>query len=128
MAVYVETFNAPPWNEAWRPEDARQRLGDFLASPRALAVGLVDDGSLVGFALGRLERVEAEDHFLLQELCVRADRRRRGHGSQLLDALAERLPGVRHWYLLTARDGDAAAFYQRHGFRPAGRMGVFVRP
>ena len=51
-----------------------------------------------------------------------------GHGTALLRALADRLPGVGHWYLLTARDGAAAAFYQRNGFRPAQRMTVLVRP
>lgn len=128
-ALYTETFNAPPWNESWRPGDAAQRLTDFLATPRAHGVLSTDPrGELLGFALGHLERSGSEDHFLLQELCVHRDQHRRGHGTALLEALAARLPGVRNWYLLTARDGDAAAFYERNGFRQAGRMAVFVRP
>jgi hypothetical protein len=43
-------------------------------------------------------------------------------------ALTDHLTHVRHWYLLTARDSDASAFYERNDFRPAGRLGVFVRP
>ena len=128
-ALYVEAFNAPPWNESWRLEDATQRLGDFLATPRSLGIALSDpDDRMIGFALGHLERSGAEDHFLLKEMCVRTSEQRQGHGTTLLEALSERLRGVRHWYLMTARDSGASAFYEKHGFRPAARMGVFVRP
>lgn len=128
-SLYVETFNAPPWSESWRVDDAMRRLGDVLATPRAHGVCVnASDGALVGFALGHLEREGPEDHFLLKEMCVRPARQRQGHGTALLEALADRLPGVRHWYLLTVRDSGASAFYEKNGFRPARRMGVFVRP
>lgn len=129
VSLYVETFNAPPWNEAWTGHDAAQRLGDFLATPRTYGVcSSGTDGDLLGFALGHLERSGADDHFLLKELCVRTCAQRQGHGTRLLEALADQLGQVRHWYLLTARDSDASAFYESNGFRPAGRMGVFIRP
>lgn len=129
VEVFVETFAAPPWDEAWTPADARRRLEDFLGTPRSRGVGVRDtDGRLVGFALGHLERFGTDDHFLLQEMAVLPRDQRSGHGSTLLAALREGMPGVTHWHLLTARDSPAAAFYARHGFRPAGRMGVFVRP
>jgi aminoglycoside 6'-N-acetyltransferase I len=127
--LYVETFNAAPWNESWQVDDAMQRLGDILATPRAYGVCVsASDGELLGFALGHLERSGPEDHFLLKEMCVRPGHQRQGHGSALLEALADRMPGVRHWYLLTAGDSDASAFYEKNGFRPARRMGVLVRP
>lgn len=127
--LYVDTFNGPPWNETWTSVDAAQRLGDFLSTPRSYGVCSWDSGgTLLGFALGHLERSGADDHFLLKEMCVRTSRQREGHGTRLLEALSERLGDVRHWYLLTARDSDASSFYQGNGFRPAGRMGVFVRP
>lgn len=129
VSLYVETFNAAPWNESWEIEDATLRLSDFLATPRAYGVCLSDsDDHLLGFALGHLERSGTDDHFLLKEMCVRSSLQRLGHGTRLLDALAEGLGDVRHWYLLTARDSSASAFYEKNGFRPAGRMGVFVRP
>jgi ribosomal protein S18 acetylase RimI-like enzyme len=129
VALYVETFNAPPWNESWGRDDARRRLGDFLATPRSLGLGLYEDGeNLLGFALGHEERSGPEDHFLLQEMCVRAAQQRHGHGSKLMTSLTQTLAHVRHWYLLTARESSASAFYEKHGFRPAGRLGVYVRP
>ncbi len=129
VSLYVDTFNAPPWDESWNADDAAQRLGDFLATPRAYGVcSLNSDGEVLGFALGHLERSGVDDHFLLKEMCVRASMQRKGHGTRLLEALTDHLGHVRHWYLLTARDSDASAFYAMNGFRPAGRMGVFVRP
>ena len=129
VSLYTETFNAPPWNESWRVEDATQRLVDFLAMPRAHGVWMrASNGDLLGFALGHLERSRGEDHFLLKEMCVRSARQRQGHGTALLEALADQMPDVHHWYLLTARDSSASAFYEKNGFRPAGRIAVFVRP
>lgn len=128
-SLYEETFNAPPWSESWRGEDATQRLLDILETPRAYGVcASTSDGDLVGFALGHLERYGPEDHFLLQEMCVRPARQRQGLGTALLEALRRRLPDVRQWYLLTTRDSVASKFYERNGFRPAGRVRVFVWP
>ena len=128
-SLYVATFNAPPWNESWNIQDALQRLGDLLATPRSIGICLAEpENQIAGFALGHLERSSDDDHFLLQEMCVRPDVQHQGYGTELLHALQQQIAQVTHWYLLTARDGDAAAFYQRNGFRPAGRIGVFVRP
>ncbi|MFI2104300.1 GNAT family N-acetyltransferase [Isoptericola sp. NPDC019693] len=127
--LFVRTFSAPPWNEGWAEADAAQRLGDLLATPRSEGLcAIADDGAVVGFALGHRERVGPEDHLLLQEMCVAPEHQREGWGSRLLTALEHRLPDVEHWYLLTLRDGAAAAFYEAHGFRPASRIGVYVRP
>jgi GNAT superfamily N-acetyltransferase len=131
VSLYVETFNAPPWEESWTPEDASLRLGDFLATPRSTGLcswATRQGGELQGFVLGHLERSGAEDHFLVQEMCVRPGLQRQGHGTRLLEALAESLPTVDRWYLLTARDSQASAFYEGNGFRPARRQAVFVRP
>src|SRR5690242_5880868 len=65
------------------------------------------NGGVVAFAVGHLERNGHEDHFFLQELCVRPERQRQGHGAALLQDLGTRMPDVRHWYLLTAREGEA---------------------
>jgi len=127
-ALFVDVFSAPPWEEPWELADARKRLGDLFGVPGARGVCLVEDGRLLGFALGQVERSLGADHFRLSEMCVRTSEQRRGLGSTLLRALADALPGVENWYLQTLRDGDAAAFYEKNGFRPARRMAVYVRP
>lgn len=129
VALYVDTFNAEPWNESWTVEDADQRLGDFVATPRSHGFCMTgSDGEVLGFVLGHLERSGSDEHFLVQELCVRADMRRRGIATELVGALDRHLPEVDRWYLLTARDSAASTFYEGLGYRPAPRLGVFVRP
>ncbi len=85
VALYVAVFTAPPWNESWHPQDAAQRLADFIATPRAVGVCMSDsDDGVLGFALGHLERFGSEDHFLLKEMCVRTVEQRHWHGTHLL--------------------------------------------
>jgi aminoglycoside 6'-N-acetyltransferase I len=126
--LFARTFSEPPWNETWHPTDARQRLTDMLHTPRAHgARTTTPDGTLTGFAIGHLQRYGSDDHFFLAEMCVHPDHQRRRIGTHLLDALAQQLPDIRHWYLLTARDSPAAAFYTAHGFQPANRSTVYGR-
>lgn len=128
VELFTHTFSAPPWSEPWTQPDAARRLGDLFAIPGATGVCARDSGGdLDGCAVGRRERSIGQDHFLLSEMCVKAARQRSGIGGQLLMALAERLPDVEHWYLLTARDSAPAAFYEANSFRPIDTMRVFVR-
>lgn len=127
VALYVDTFSRAPWHEPWTTDDARRRLAAMLAAPGAVGVVAHDGGLLVGMALGAEERQAGYDVFVLRETCVLTDRQRAGIGAAMLDALEARVD-VASWYLLTARESPAAAFYESRGFRPAGRMGVFVRP
>lgn len=127
VSLYVEVFANPPWEEAWTTDDARRRLGSMLAAPGAVGVVGHEDGVLVGMALGAVERQAGHDVFVLREMCVRTARQRSGVGAALLDALEARVD-VASWYLLTARESPAAAFYESRGFRAAGRMAVWVRP
>ena len=127
VALYVDVFANPPWDEAWTTEDARRRLAPMVAAPGAAGVLAVGDDAVVGMALGVVERQVGHDVFLLREMCVLPERQRSGIGGAMLDALDQRLE-VASWYLLTARESPAAAFYESHGFRPAGRMAVWVRP
>lgn len=125
--LYVGVFSAPPWDEPWSVVDARARLASLLAAPGAVGLAAVEETSTVGMAIAAVERQAGHDVALLREMCVRADQQGRGVGSALLRGLEERVT-VASWYLLTARDAPAAEFYEGHGFRPARRMGVWVRP
>jgi aminoglycoside 6'-N-acetyltransferase I len=127
-ALFARTFSQPPWNETWQLHDAGQRLTDMFHTPRAHGVkATTPDGHLTGLAIGHLQRYGPDDHFFLQEMCVDPTHQRRRIGTRLLEALAQQLPDIHHWYLLTARDSPAAAFYTAHGFQPAGRSTVYGR-
>lgn len=124
--LFVEVFNGPPWNDAWSPATAEARILEIAETPGFQGVASRQDGALVGFAIGHLETSDGGPEFLLQEMCVHPSLQRIGVGTELVEALTQR-SGVSRWYLLTDREGDAAKFYERLGFRPARRIGVFLR-
>jgi ribosomal protein S18 acetylase RimI-like enzyme len=92
------------------------RLGeahDVLALP---GFGAWDADELVGVATYELDGERAE----LAVIAVVSDRRRRGVGSRLIDAVAgaTRADGARELWLVTTNDNiDALRLYQRRGFR-----------
>ena len=125
--LFTETFNASPWNERWSHEDTLLRISDNFHSPGFVGT-LAEDDALLGFALGNLQRYESHYEFELKEMCVMPSRQGKGIGTTLLRNLKQHLKdiGVLSMYLLTARDTDAAIFYERNGFRDARRVKVMV--
>lgn len=118
-ALFVDCFNAPPWNDGWSYEAAFERLSAMLAARYARGYVAVVDGRLVGMLLGQKERWVADYHFALQEMCVRPSLQRSGIGSQLLrHAVRElRAEKVEKMYLITSPGDAAEAFYAKLGFR-----------
>jgi len=105
-----------------RPEHAhRDRYADLVHDPRSVVLGAVDDAELVGYAAvqdyGPHLRA-GDDHRVarLHDLDVRPDRRRRGSGRVLMDAVKE-WAGARVRYLeWQAHIDRAAPFYERIGY------------
>jgi ribosomal-protein-alanine N-acetyltransferase len=83
-----------------------------------VAEPLVGDPLATPDPVGYLSHTVDEDAVYIAELAVAPSHRRRGHGSRLLDALAERYPG-RAELRLTTRESNTAAreFYASVGFR-----------
>lgn len=128
-SLFVDVFAAEPWKESWTVESAGRRLHDLVRSPGFLGVVAFREGELVGFALGRLEAYQEEEHFCLHEMCVATRWQRQGVGMQIMAHLEAKLKerGCRQVYLLTARDSAAESFYSRCGFSPARRTRVMVK-
>lgn len=114
-----------------RPEDLPRltaiRAASLREAPPLLldvavrGVGLVlvatADGIPVGYAMAM--RDDDREVAYLAELAVAPDHRRRGHGSALLSAVADRLADHERLRLTTrATDDRARAFYEAAGFEP----------
>ena len=54
--LFVSIFKEPPWNEDWEVEDAFERLGDFLACPKTIAIKAESGGHICGFFPDSLAR------------------------------------------------------------------------
>ena len=125
--LYVETFNAAPWHDAWTIGAATERLEEILETPGFVGVALIADGVVTGAALGQIERWFSGRHFYLREMFVHADLQRGGRGTRLLGGLADRCIDVEASYLITDRGTAAEQFYDRHGFSLARSRIVMTR-
>jgi len=80
---YVETYNAPPWNDAWTEELAAEKL-DLLMDRRG-AFGLVcyeDGGSFADAVLGHPDIYHNCRQFFVEELFVSLTLQGKGIGTQ----------------------------------------------
>jgi len=118
-ALYVQTFNAPPWNEGWGIEAATERLEGIFGAPNGLGVLARRDGAPIAFALGYLEQWVSGTHFQLKEMCTAPAEQRQGVGTFVLDSLLQTLKerGVIQFFCETRAGVPAEAFFRRAGFR-----------
>ncbi|MFC5002148.1 GNAT family N-acetyltransferase [Dactylosporangium cerinum] len=128
VEVFVDVFNAAPWNDRWAVDDATRRLRDLHDTPGFEGAALLVDGTLTAFVGGHRQRWwDGGDHCYIAEMAVRRSAQRSGHGTRLLRAYFDRLSDVSTFYLLTDIEGPAAEFYAAAGFRPARRRHVMTR-
>lgn len=121
-AAVLSALYETAFAEAWAPD----QLTQLLSGPGVFALIALDQaGEPAGYALGRVAADEAE----LLSIALLPDRRRRGDGRRLLDALAERCAaaGAATLFLEVATDNAAAlALYRGAGFQEAGlRKGYY---
>ncbi|HET7539330.1 MAG TPA: GNAT family N-acetyltransferase [Polyangiaceae bacterium] len=118
-SVYLDTFNAEPWNEGWELEVARERLRGIFGAPYGLGVLASRQGVPIAFALGYFEPWVTGSHFQLKEMCTRPSEQHQGIGTRLLDFLLHTLKerGVLQVFCETRAGVPAEAFYRHAGFR-----------
>ncbi len=116
--LYVEVFNSEPCNERWTFETARTKLFEILNTPGFVGFVFKQD-ELLGFVAGYCKQGPISKSFYLEEICVRSHKQRQGIGTKLLNQLRDTLTTmeVTGVYLLTNKDGQAEAFYSKHGYQ-----------
>ncbi|HEY0469234.1 MAG TPA: GNAT family N-acetyltransferase [Polyangiaceae bacterium] len=117
--LYQQTFNAPPWNEGWGIDAARNRLQGILTAPSGFGVLARREGKPIAFALGHFEAWVTGSHFQLKEMCTAPEQRRQGVGTYVLEFLLRTLKerGVLQVFCETRSGVPAEAFYRHAGFR-----------
>jgi GNAT superfamily N-acetyltransferase len=99
-------------------------LREVLFGPDAFVhdtVAVSDDGAVVGHALWfpTFSTFQGKAGIWLEDLYVRPDQRRHGHGGALMADLRTRTHGRVDWSVLEWNE-EAIDFYQRLGARPMG--------
>ena len=116
--MYVEAFNAPPWNDEWTIETASKRILQMMNCEGFSGLACFDDNLLCGMILGNMEYFYDGIHFVIKEFCVRLNRRGTGIGSNLLNEFENKLlkMGVSNTYLFTSRTDETESFYNKRGY------------
>jgi len=123
--LYTYVFNGEPWNDGWEENDARERLTDIFSNRKFLGLGICDEeNKLIGFLLGYTERWLDSNHFYLNEMCVTTERQSNGIGTRLIKEFEDicQESNINRIYLLTAREGQAEAFYKKNGYYVSPKM------
>lgn len=127
--LFVDTFNAPPWNDMWSLEQARARLLDIMKMPHFCGAAQYSGDRIVGLIMGHGEQSYDGMHFQIMEFCVANDMKGHGIGGDMLRDFTAYLEskGVTSIYLLTARGAASEDFYASHGFRTVDDMCIMSK-
>ncbi|MBA5803719.1 GNAT family N-acetyltransferase [Rhizobium beringeri] len=127
--VLVNAYALPPWNENWSLEAAAENVTYVLQTPRSVALVAVDEGKVLGIALGIRQRRHTGPVIYLDELSVQPDAQGKGIGTALLSAMFEtaKAEGCSSVWLISQRGGALSEFYQRSGFAMRSDLGIYSR-
>ena len=117
--LYLDVFNAPPWNDGWERAAVVERLAAFMAFPAARGMALLVEEAPVAMVLGWKERWVNGWTFHIKEMCVAGHMQRQGAGSALMRALEDvlRRDEVVSMNLQTLEEAPAFGFYEGLGYR-----------
>jgi GNAT superfamily N-acetyltransferase len=116
--LLVAAYNAEPWNDAWTPEKALEKLTCFYNSPKFLGWTATLDGQLVGACVGNIEPYYTGDYYYLKEMFVSPEAQHQGIGKQMMASLKIHLQtiDIQMIILFTGNELFPFEFYLKSGF------------
>lgn len=117
--MYVETFNAPPWNDGWTIETASKRLHQMINCEGFYGLKAYLHGELCGMILGSEEQFYNGVMFNAKEFCVKNEMRNRGIGTKILAEFEKQLKDrqISEIILFTSREDGTEGFYHKREFK-----------
>ncbi len=118
-AMYVESFNAPPWNDEWTMDSACKRIQQMVNCEDFYGLKAYQEDILCGMIFGNEEQFFDGIMFNIKEFCVRTDLQKCGLGSQILSEFENRLrkKGIKEIMLFTSRGNGTEEFYHKRGLQ-----------
>lgn len=123
--LYVDSFNAHPWNDEWTIESASNRILQMINCEGFYGLTYYDeDDKLIGMILGNHEYYYNGMHFNIKEFCVDINIRGKGIGSEIIEEFINRLKnrGINEIILFTSRTDGTEGFYNKRGFESFNSM------
>ena len=122
--IYAAAFSGEPWNDLWKPEDARIHVKELLESKQSYGLEYEEDGKVIGFILGTSMMFHYGRTFEIHDLAVDPAYQRRGIAKKLMErCLADiKEQGMVGVHLITATEGMLPGFYHRFCFEKENRV------
>lgn len=113
--LYVETFNAEPWNDKWTIDTAKKRLHQMINTEDFYGLCAYREDILCGVILGNMEQFYNGIMFNIKEFWVKNGMRGEGVGTKIFKEFESRLKGkdVNEIILFTSRGDYTEHFYHK---------------
>jgi aminoglycoside 6'-N-acetyltransferase I len=83
--IFIQAYNAPPWNFNWTAEIAKQYLLEYTGTPYFVGFILYDDGAAVGAVLAHKKTWWTNNQLFIDEFFISPAKQRMGYGKKLMD-------------------------------------------
>ncbi|MGV3026977.1 N-acetyltransferase family protein [Clostridium thermobutyricum] len=119
VEIYIEAFNAPPWNDKWTIETASKRLSQMIKSEGFYGIIAEESNIIYGLILGHEEQFYDGVLFNIKEFCVRSKLKGQGLGSKIFNEFEKRLynKGINEIILFTCKSNETLEFYKKRGLK-----------
>ncbi len=122
VKVYSHVFAQSPYNENWATAESVAHFEEVLRNGRGICLFAEEDGEQIGLILSRFFVWHDGMRVFIEDLFVHPDHQKKGVGKKLVAALelAAREHKCVALDLLTQKEADSVAFYEKQNFKPTG--------
>lgn len=116
--LYIETFNAEPWNDKWTLDTAGKRLHQMINTEDFYGLCAYQNEGICCAVIGCMEQFYNGVMFSIREFWVKNENRGQGIGTLILKEFENRLKakGVNEIILFTSKGDYTEHFYFKQGF------------
>jgi len=117
--LLIETYNAPPWSDAWTTETASNYISEFTQHSRFLGFVITVNSSIVGVAFLREKTWIDSNELYVDEFYISPYHQGKGLGKALFAQIEDyaKEKGLASITLLTDKRKPSFQFYQKSGMK-----------
>lgn len=128
--VIYEAFSREPWNDKWKSnEQLTKYVLGLIDNKNSLSLGLMNDGKIIGVAVGRIKYWYDGDEYWIDDLAILPQAQGKGCGSEFLNLMEKYLKekNIKKTVLFTNKNIPAYYFYEKNGFSEKTQRTVFEK-